>query len=113
MRLPSAWKSTLLGLALVTCMPQAMAASGTIARFLPRLELSAIFDLDRSSPAGTGGSSAADEASGKVSPVADEDGDAAGKDAAAASAADARRKPGAAGQQRAPRWKSLIPGALK
>lgn len=107
------WRSAALTLALVVCVTPAMAASGTIGRFLPRLELTAMFDLDRSSPAGPGGSRTADEASSEGSPVADDEGEAAGKDAAAASAPDARRKPGAGGQQRAPRWKSLIPGALK
>ncbi|HVF35128.1 MAG TPA: hypothetical protein VND91_07365 [Candidatus Saccharimonadia bacterium] len=113
MRSMAAWRRALLGFALVAFVPTAMAATLSIARFVPRLELAAMFDIDRASPAGTNGSRAAGERPGEVPRATDEEVDAAGKDAATTAPADARVKPGAAGQQRAPRWKSLIPGALK
>lgn len=110
MRSSTVWRATVFGLALVVFVPSAMAAGFSIARFVPRLELTAVF-VERASPAGTGGSRAGDDA--RVELSVDDEGDRVRKADPAVDPVGSPGKPGAAGQQRAPRWKSLIPGALK
>ena len=104
-----------LAVALALAAPAAGAASLSVSRFVPRINLDAMFEVERASPAGsaTGAASATD-------PVAPDAARAAGDvDEEAAEADEAHTapphpKPGAAGStERAPRWKSLIPGALK
>ncbi len=88
------------------------AAGLSLARFVPRIELGAMFELERASPAGTTAVPQADETD-TPAPVDEDRVDPAARADADTSLAPPRSKPGAAGQDRAPRWKSLIPGALK
>ena len=112
---PLARMTMLVAVALAAVAPAAGAASLSVSRFPPRVTLDAMFEVERASPAG-----AATRTSGATDPVAADAsrgaGDADDDPAAADEASDppARPKPGGAGgTERAPRWKSLIPGALK
>ena len=106
--------ASVLAVALVLVAPAAGAAGLSVSRFVPRIHLDAMFEVERASPAGsaTGAARATDPVAADAPRGAGdaEDEPAEGDEAVA----PARPKPGAAGTaERAPRWKSLIPGALK
>ena len=97
-------------LALAVATPAAAAGlTLQLSRFLPRVEMGALFELERASPAGSTGPRASESAA-----TAEDDVDPADAPRKPEVAPPARSKPpGAASQERAPRWKSLLPGALK
>lgn len=75
---------------------------------VPRIEMTGLFELERASPGGSSAPRASETAAPAETDAAPDD-----EPRKADAAPPARPKPGAAGQERAPRWKSLLPGALK
>lgn len=108
-------RTVAIAAALLLAAPAAGAAGLSMTRLLPRMNLDVMFEVERASPAGsaTGNARATDPvAAGAARGTGDADDEPAEADAAAAP--PSRAKPGAnGGTERAPRWKSLIPGALK
>lgn len=95
--------------------PAAGAASLSVSRFLPRINLDVMLDVERASPAGsaTGAARATDPVAADAVRGARE-ADIEPADADEPVTVPPRAKPGTSGgTERAPRWKSLIPGALK
>ena len=108
-RMRTAYRLGAILLALAVATPAAAAGlTLQLSRFLPRVEMGALFELERASPSGSTGPRASESAS-----TAEDDADPADAPRKPETAPPARPKPGAAGQERAPRWKSLLPGALK
>ena len=104
-----------VAVALALVAPAAGAASLSLSRFVPRINLDAMFEVERASPAGSaaGAARATDPVAGETSRVAG-DAEAETEETDEALAPQPRPKPGAGGNaERAPRWKSLSPGALK
>ena len=104
-----------VAVALALVAPAAGAASLSLSRFVPRINLDAMFEVERASPAGSaaGAARAADPVAGEASRGAG-DAESETEEPDEALAPQPRPKPGAGGNaERAPRWKSLIPGALK
>ena len=101
--------TTAIALALALATPPATAAGLSLSRLLPRVSVGAMFEIERSSAAGTPGAASAEEAPAAVR-GAEAEPDPAAREAGEA-LAPPRGKP--VGQERAPRWKSLLPGALK
>lgn len=101
--------TTAIALALALATPPATAAGVSLSSLLPRVNVGAMFEVERSSAGGASGAGSAEEAPAAVR------GAEAEPDQAAREAGEAlsppRGKP--VGQERGPRWKSLLPGALK
>ena len=99
-------------IALAVAVATPAAASGLtlqLSRFLPRVEMGALFELERASPGSSNGPRA-----GEAATPGEDEVDPAEAPRKPEVAPPARTKPpGAASQERAPRWKSLLPGALK
>lgn len=101
--------TTAIALLLALATPPAIAAGLSLSHLLPRVSVGAMFEIERSSASGTSGAAAAEEAPGAAR-GAEAEPDPAAREADEA-LAPPRGKP--VGQERAPRWKSLLPGALK
>ena len=107
--------ASVIAVALMLAAPAAGAATFSLSRFVPRINLDAMFEVERASPAGsaTGGARATDPVAAGA-PRGAGDAEDEPDEADEAVAPPPRSKPGAGGStERAPRWKSLIPGALK
>ena len=108
-RMRTSYRIGAILLALAVASPAAAAGlTLQLSRLLPRVEMGALFELERASPGSSSGPRASEAVAAEDDVV--DPADAPRKPNAAP---PARTKPGAAGQDRAPRWKSLLPGALK
>jgi hypothetical protein len=96
-------------LLLVIAAPPALATGLSLPRLLPSAGVGAMFEIERKSPAGPSGAAASEDARPAAVRGADIEAD-EGRVGDDDALAPARTKPAA---ERAPRWKSLIPGALK
>jgi hypothetical protein len=103
---------SVLAVALALAAPAAGAAGFSVSRLLPRINLDAMLEVERASPAGAAGAPSAADPVASDAPRVQVDADTA-PDEADEAIAPAQRPKAGAGPERAPRWKSLIPGALK
>src|SRR5687768_143877 len=109
MRSPRQLDTATLALVLAMVAPSVFATGLSLPRLLPSANVGAMFEIERKSPSGAGGTTAAESprpAAVRGADVEDDD-SRVGVDEAVA---PPRAKPAS---ERAPRWKSLIPGALK
>ena len=96
-------------LLLVIAAPSVMAAGLSLPSIFPRANVGAMFEIERKSPSGSSGTAAADSPRPAAVRGADVE-TAEGSEGTGEALTPPRAKPAT---ERAPRWKSLIPGALK
>ena len=109
MRSPRQLDTATLALVLAIAAPSVFAAGFSLPRLFPSANVGAMFEIERKSPSESSGTAAADSPRPAAARGADVE-TAEGSEGTGEALTPPPAKPAT---ERAPRWKSLIPGALK